>query len=148
MKKRILLIDDEPDILLVVSMVLRSEGFEIDTAESAEEGFKKIEMNSFHAIVSDFLMPKMNGIDFIKELRAQNRFLPVVFLSGHADGKDKLEMMNFGAVELIQKPHIERVAPALRKCLGTHDDIQDFAELGGHAMDFLKILHNADRKAS
>lgn len=148
MKNRILLIDDEPDILLVVGMVLRSEGFEIDTAESAQEGLKKIETNTFHAVVCDFLMPKMNGIEFIKQLRADNRFLPVVFLSGHADGKNKLEMMNFGAVELVQKPHIERLAPALRKCLTTHNDVQDFAELGGHAMDFLRILHNADRKAS
>lgn len=148
MKNRILLIDDEPDILLVVGMVLRSEGFEIDTAESAEEGLKKIETNTFHAVVCDFLMPKMNGIDFIKQLRADNRFLPVVFLSGHADGKNKIEMMNFGAVELVQKPHIERLALALRKCLTLHNNVQDFAELGGHAMDFLRILHNADRKAS
>ena len=148
MKNRILLIDDEPDILYVVSMVLHSEGFEVETAESGEEGLKKIATNSFHAVVCDLLMPGMDGIDVIKALRSQNRFIPVIFLSGHADGKDKIQMMNFGAVELIQKPAVEKVGPALNKLLSTHDDVQDFAKLGGDAMDFLKILHNADRKAS
>ncbi len=67
-------VDDDQGFLEVSKQILSMENdFEIDTATSVDEAFKKMEKQTFDAIVSDYEMPLKNGLDFLKELREQQR---------------------------------------------------------------------------
>lgn len=68
---RILLVDDEPTVLKLTKMILERQNFEITAFDSPITALESIDPNDFELIISDLVMPKMNGIDFLKEIRLQ-----------------------------------------------------------------------------
>ncbi|MFP5387642.1 MAG: response regulator, partial [Bacteriovoracia bacterium] len=145
-KPRILLIDDEKDILSLLGAFLESEGFCVETAENGELAWKKINSNSFSAVVCDLKMPVMDGLTLLKKIREAKNFIPFVFLSGHANLDDEHEVINYGSYELIHKPHIDKVPIALRALLKADKEVKSLEKSGVHAIDFLEILHEASIK--
>lgn len=147
-KPRILLIDDETDILHILTFLLRREGFDIETATSGKAGLEKILSQKFDGVITDLSMPEMDGLTLLKHVRAQQNFMPFIFLSGHANINDEHEMINYGAYELIVKPHVERVPDALRALLTAGKEIESLKCSGEDATsEFLNLLHSADKKA-
>lgn len=145
-KPKILVIDDETDILDILHFILRREGFDVILASSGEEALRKLSHEKFDGVVSDLSMPGMDGLTLLKKVRAQNDFIPFIFLSGHAQASDEHEMINFGAFELITKPNVEKVPSSLRSLLKASKEIELLKEVGGDGMDFLELLHSTDRK--
>lgn len=146
-KPKILLIDDESDILHILSFLLRREGFDIETAKSGVEGLEKILGQKFDGVISDLSMPEMDGLTLLKNVRANHNFMPFIFLSGHANPQDEHEMINYGAFQLIVKPHIEKVPEALQNLLKAGREIEMCKDAGGQCDEFLDLLHSADKKA-
>lgn len=146
-KPRILLVDDETDILHILSFLLRREGFEIETANSGVEGLKKILGQKFDGVISDLSMPEMDGLTLLKTVRAKHNYMPFIFLSGHANPQDEHEMINYGAFQLIVKPHIEKVPDALQNLLKAGKEIEMCKDAGEECEEFLDLLHSADKKA-
>jgi DNA-binding NtrC family response regulator len=148
LKPKILLVDDEADILHILSFLLRREGFDIVTAKSGQEGLDKILSEKFDGVITDLRMPGLDGISLLKKVRSHHSFMPFIFLSGHARPEDEHEMINYGAYELIVKPHVERIPEALRTLLKAGKDIKSL-ELTGEetAEEFLDLVHLADKKA-
>ena len=84
-KLKLLLVDDEVNILKSYVRALRNEPYEISTANSAEEALKLVVADHFDVIISDFRMPGMNGVEFFRKVRQIDRSIIRVILSGYAD---------------------------------------------------------------
>ena len=86
-KKRILVVDDEPDFAAIVQRNLEKEGFEVDVAYDGVEGMEKVASNPPDAIVLDVMMPEKDGYEMCSELKADEKLsdIPVVMLTAVAD---------------------------------------------------------------
>jgi DNA-binding response OmpR family regulator len=105
-KKRVLIVDDTKDILLVVSRRLESWGYEALTASSGEEGLKVAEEQLPDLILLDIMMPKMKGRDVCARLKADARtkHIPVIFLTALGLADHIKAGMDLGAEDYIVKP--------------------------------------------
>ena len=100
---RILVVDDEPPLLDLAQEFLKlTSDFQIDTCSSAKEGLIKIKEGNYDAIVSDYQMPEMNGIDFLKEVRKMDG-LPFIIFTGRGREEVAIEAINSGADFYIKK---------------------------------------------
>lgn len=117
MAKKILIIDDEPDILELVSDELKYEGFEVMVASSGNEAVEILKQHQFEAVVSDFKMPNGNGrvvLDFVKSIEASIRPL-FYFVSGQADMSFE-DALKEGVHHFFYKPFdIEELIASLKK---------------------------------
>jgi PAS domain S-box-containing protein len=101
---RILHVDDDVCYLEVSKEILSLEGsFEVDTAESVEEAYRKMESTSYDAIVSDYEMHGKNGLDFLMELREQKTEIPFILLTGKGREEIAIKALNLGADGYVNK---------------------------------------------
>lgn len=86
-KKRILVIDDEPDFASIVQSNLRKEGFEVDVAYDGVEGLEKVKANPPDCIVLDVMMPEKDGYEVCSELKGDEKYqdIPIIMLTAVAD---------------------------------------------------------------
>jgi two-component system chemotaxis response regulator CheY len=106
MAKKILLVDDSASVRTVAGIALRGAGYEVIEASNGQEGLGKLNGDKIHLIVSDVNMPVMDGITFLKEVKAvpNYRFTPVIMLTTEA-GEDKKQLGRAaGAKAWIVKP--------------------------------------------
>jgi CheY-like chemotaxis protein len=99
---RILLVDDNQAGLAARKSVLEEFGHKVTTAVSAHEGLECFGCEAFDLLITDYKMPRMNGIEFIERVRKQNKEVPVILISGFADPLG-LNESNTGADVVIQK---------------------------------------------
>src|SRR5215467_8427081 len=105
MKKRILVIDDAPDILDLLQNVLEREGYEVITATDGRSALEQIMRMERDLILLDLSMPVMNGYEFIEQFRQrdqQNWSIPILLLTAHKLAQDEIERL--GVVSYLQKP--------------------------------------------
>jgi len=104
MEARVLLVDDEKDFLDSMSerMVLR--GMNVSTASSASEALARIEKEVFDAIILDFQLPEMDGLDVLKKIKAKHPEAQIILLTGHASLEKGVEAMKIGASDYLEKP--------------------------------------------
>ncbi len=102
----VLVIDDDPDLMNVVSAMLRAAGFAVAGAYSAEEAFDSLRASLPSLIVLDWNLPGMNGLDFCRRLRREKSFsrLPVLFLTAHSSTQDVVAAFAAGADDFVSKP--------------------------------------------
>jgi two-component sensor histidine kinase/DNA-binding response OmpR family regulator len=116
----LLVIDDEIIIRERLKKLLLLDDYEVYSAENGIEGLKMVEAHHPDVIIADIKMPKMDGIDVLKEVKAKNNFIEVIFITGHGGVETAIEAMREGAFGYIQKPieydelHIE-IEKALEK---------------------------------
>ncbi len=101
---RVLLIDDEKELLKTLAERLEVRGLVVETAESGEEALAIIEHADFDAVVLDLAMPGIDGIETLKRMHEIKPDLQVVLLTGHATVAKSIEAMKLGAVDLLEKP--------------------------------------------
>ncbi len=104
MSERVLLVDDESDFLEVMSERLDAKGMDVATAESPQSALDIIEKESFDAVILDFSMPGMDGIQALKLLREKKPELQVILLTGYGTVEKGVEAMKMGATDFIEKP--------------------------------------------
>jgi ActR/RegA family two-component response regulator len=102
--EKILLIDDDEDFLEIMAERLQARGMDVSTTTSPDEALVKIDRESFDAIVIDFMMPGMLGLDVLKEIRMKNPELQIILLTGYATMETGLEAMKLGAMSFVEKP--------------------------------------------
>jgi two-component system response regulator AtoC len=85
-KIRVLLVDDEPDLLLVMGKTIESWGYKLIQAANGMEAIAAVKDNSADIIVLDYLMPGLDGIETLKEIRKINVKIPVIMFSAHQGG--------------------------------------------------------------
>jgi DNA-binding response OmpR family regulator len=101
---KILLIDDDPDIRTVMSLVLKKEGYEVDTASRREEALAKLEEEKPSLILLDVLLSGADGRELCREVKAaeKTKDIPIIIFSGHPGAALKFE--SYGADDFIAKP--------------------------------------------
>ncbi|MDQ3749117.1 MAG: response regulator transcription factor [Acidobacteriota bacterium] len=106
MSKRLLVVDDEPNLLRAVAAVLRGEGFEVSTARSGREALVAVAQNTPDLIVSDVRMPGMDGFELARKLRSAPNFslIPVIFLTAKDETEDRVEGFQAGVDVYLTKP--------------------------------------------
>jgi len=102
-KTRVLVVDDEPQILRAVQMKLHGAGYAVDTASTAEEALMKAAMRPPEAIILDVLLPDGRGIDVCRELRGWSS-APILVLSAVGEEREKIEALDAGADDYVTKP--------------------------------------------
>ncbi|MCM8783162.1 MAG: response regulator [Candidatus Omnitrophica bacterium] len=105
-KKRILIVDDEPDIRDVLRIVLEAEGYEVTEAGDGEEGLDKVSKRPPDLIIIDFMMPKLNGPEVCRAIKKDIllRHIPIIMLTGRGETADKIKGIDSGADDYIVKP--------------------------------------------
>ena len=131
-KYPILIVDDDNDILSLLSVWLATEGFEVITAESGEEALTKIGINRPKLVITDLFMDGMSGMDLLTEIHADNPLLPVIMLSGQARIPDAVKATHLGSAAFLTKPVkqeelIEHVKRSLRLSPG-QDSHKEFSK--------------------
>ncbi|HPM33553.1 MAG TPA: response regulator, partial [Spirochaetota bacterium] len=103
---KILVIDDSKLNRTVIRKTLSELNFSVDEAEDGESGLERSLSEKFDIIFVDTVMPKMDGIDFIKEIKSKKRndFIPLVLMTGNDDLNAKIKGLNIGADDFLQKP--------------------------------------------
>ncbi len=119
MSEKILIIDDERMILELTSMVLDRRGFEVQTVDNAADGYEIIERERPALVLLDYMMPRVNGLDALKEIRARFPDTYVVMFTGKGSEEVAVELMKAGASDYILKPFsnaklVERIESVLR----------------------------------
>ncbi|MGO4694747.1 response regulator transcription factor [Paenibacillus sp. 2TAB26] len=119
MKQRILLVEDDRSISEMVEAYLTLEGFHIVHAADGEEALRLFSQETYDLILLDVMLPKLNGIDFLKKIR-EHSLLPVLILSAKDGDVDKALGLGFGADDYLAKPFsmielLARVKAAIRR---------------------------------
>jgi two-component system response regulator GlrR len=115
----VLLVDDDPSILGVLEMRLKTEGYVVRCAASGEAAMAATEGQSFDVVVTDLRMDGMDGMELLKRLHARDAGLPVIILTAHGDVGSAVQAMRLGAFDFLEKPYegvqlLRRVRAALR----------------------------------
>ena len=116
----ILLVDDEPAIIENLAPFLERAGFQVSTAANGEEAITKIETEEPELIVSDVLMPKMDGRELLRSLRRDDNWIPVILLTQVGEAFERAMALEEGADDYINKPFephelVARIRAVLRR---------------------------------
>jgi two-component system, NtrC family, nitrogen regulation response regulator NtrX len=116
--RRVAVVDDEPNIRRTLSMVLQGEGFVVDTFESAEAFWPRLDQGPLDAVLLDVRLPGLDGLTALSRLKETRSELPVVMISGHASIDDAVRAINAGATDFMEKPlSRERVLVTVRNAM-------------------------------
>ena len=117
---RILVVDDEPNILDVLTMALRFQGFEVETAATGEQALTAAASFKPQLMVLDIMLPDMEGFEVARRLGAQRAHVPIVFLTARDATEDKIRGLSIGGDDYVTKPFsleelIARIRTVLRR---------------------------------
>ncbi|MGH9352910.1 MAG: response regulator transcription factor [Terriglobia bacterium] len=120
MNKKILLIEDEPGLVLTLSDRLCKEGYEVDHAKDGERGLEMALESAFDLIILDVMLPRKTGLDVCRDLRQQGMSTPILMLTARAQVVDKVLGLKLGADDYLAKPFdmlelLARVEALLRR---------------------------------
>lgn len=128
MKKKILLVDDEQDIIEFLEYNLEQQGFEVISANNGYEALIKLHDHP-DLIILDVMMPEMNGFEVCKKIRSdkENDKIPIIFLTAKSSEVDEIQGLEFGANDYIQKPIspnllISRIKANFRNVIGNNPE--------------------------
>ncbi len=102
-KMKILLVEDEKEIADLVEIYLKNEGYAVFKACDACEGLQALEQENFQLVLLDIMMPGMNGLEALREIR-KTRTIPVIMLTAKAEDMDKIMGLTTGADDYVTKP--------------------------------------------
>ncbi len=114
--KRILIVDDEESFRHMLSVILRKEKYEVDTASNGEEALQKVISTPFDQILCDIRMPQMDGLEFLKEVQKAGVESTIIMMSAYGTIDTAIEAMKLGAYDYISKPFkTDEIILTLRK---------------------------------
>jgi DNA-binding response OmpR family regulator len=145
MNHKILLVDDDEELLAALEVKLLKEGYKVDTAPDGEVALEKIRANLPDLVILDVNMPRMNGMEVCRALRSDNktRGLAVIMLTARDDEVDRILGLEFGADDYVTKPYnprelILRVKGVLKRIYHFQEnpETQEYIQLGPLSIDF------------
>jgi two-component system nitrogen regulation response regulator GlnG len=101
---KILVVDDEPEVRLVLTEFLESRGYEVTAAGSGAEAISLVDVVKPHVVLLDVTMPEMDGMETLKRLAAANPGLPIIMVTANADVDVTSRLLAMGAADYIPKP--------------------------------------------
>ncbi len=141
-KQKILIVDDEPDILELIAYNLKKEGYQVFLATNGEEGIKAAKLNQPDLIILDIMMPRMDGIEACRLMRGMPEFKNtfMVFLTARSEEYSEIAGFNVGADDYIAKPIkpralVSRINAILRRNASANEVSNDRIEIGDLVID-------------
>ncbi|KAB1915610.1 response regulator [Micromonospora sp. AMSO31t] len=136
---RILVVDDEPQILRALRINLRARGYDVDIAATGTAALKAAASHPPDLVVLDLGLPDLDGVDIIRGLRGWTT-VPIIVLSGRAGSDDKVNALDAGADDYVTKPFgvdelLARIRAATRRHGAGADPVSPTARLGPHTVD-------------
>jgi len=133
---RLLVVEDEPDLLASLATAFREEGYAVDTAEDGEEGLYKAESWDYDAVVLDLMLPRLDGWQVLTRLR-QKKKTPVLMLTARDASRDRVRGLDTGADDYVVKPFdlaelLARLRALIRRAAG---QTRNRIEIGDIAID-------------
>ena len=120
MSSRILLVEDEPGLVLTLSDLLAAEGYTVESAGDGPTGLRRAAGEEFDLVILDVMLPGKNGFDVVRDLRAQGKDVPVLMLTAKSQLVDRVVGLKLGADDYLTKPFepeelLARVEALLRR---------------------------------
>ncbi len=145
MKEKILIIEDEEDLVKGLKLNLNDEGYEVSWAFDGEVGLRKTLEESPDLIILDIMLPKMNGLDVCRELRKKNVSTPVLMLTAKGEEIDKVVGLEIGADDYLTKPFsirelLARIKAHLRREKREGTKVPDVYAFGDGEIDFAHFI--------
>ncbi len=133
---RILIVEDEADLLRGLARALRDEGYAVDTCDNGEDGLFNAETNEYDAIILDVMLPRLNGWEVLARLRKQKK-TPVIMLTARDQTEDRVRGLDTGADDYVLKPFelselLARLRALIRRTAG---QTSNRLEIGDVAID-------------
>ena len=117
-RARVLVVDDEPAIVDVISMALRHQGFGVEAADTGQDALERVRGWRPHVIVLDVMLPDMEGFEVARRLAAEHAAVPILFLSARDATADKVRGLTTGGDDYVTKPFsLEELLARLRNIL-------------------------------
>ncbi len=147
MKDRILLVEDDSTLSMIVSETLQRDGFEVLTAGDGEDGLRKFTRHGADLIIADVMMPRMDGFEMGRRIRQLDRNVPLLFLTAKSEIDDIVEGFELGGNDYLKKPFkmlelIVRIKALLRRNVREEDNL---FEIGAYTLDLsTQVLSHKD----
>jgi two-component system alkaline phosphatase synthesis response regulator PhoP len=140
---RILLIEDESSLVLVLTDLLTEAGYQVETATDGETGLKKASEESFDVVILDVMLPKLSGFEVCRRLRTRGADFAILMLTARSEVADRVEGLHLGADDYLTKPFapielLARVQVLLRR-------IGKASRLGVRSFQFGEVAVDFDR---
>lgn len=130
----ILIVDDEPNYQIVLSEILKDEGYEVFTANSGLAGLPVVYSTDLDLVLSDMKMPGMDGIGLLAKIKEYNKELPVILITAYAEVEKAVEAMRLGAFTYLAKPFSnEQLLASVHKALEHYGLIREIRRLRDEA---------------
>ncbi|WP_457556248.1 response regulator [Candidatus Pyrohabitans sp.] len=130
MKPKILVVDDEELIRLSLRKLLEKNGYRVEVASSAAEALEKLKADGFRIVITDIMMPDMDGVELLKKIKEQDRSIYVIMITAYASLERAIASLKFGAGDFIQKPYENReILEAVQKAVETLEEDGKSVEL-------------------
>lgn len=136
MNRRILIAEDDKDIVELLRLYLENEGYEVIAAKNGLEALEQIKEKQVDLALVDIMMPQMNGYELIKEMRKTHR-IPMIILSAKDADSDKIIGLNIGADDYVAKPF-----NPLEILARINSNLRRFYELGGEESNPIKLIQD------
>jgi two-component system alkaline phosphatase synthesis response regulator PhoP len=139
--KRILLVEDEPGLVLTLTDRLTSEGYSVESARDGGDGFERASNEAFNAIILDVMLPHKNGFDVCRDLRQRGVNTPILMLTARGQVVDKVVGLKLGADDYLTKPFemielLARVEALLRRAPAAPAPRSEAYQFGSIKIDF------------
>jgi two-component system NtrC family response regulator len=130
----ILVVDDEPNYQIVLSELLRDEGYEVFTADNGVAGLKIARESDLDLVISDMKMPGMDGIELLAKLKEFNQHLPIILITAYAEVEKAVEAMHLGAFTYLAKPFSnEQLIASVSKAVEHYGLVREIKRLRSEA---------------
>jgi two-component system OmpR family response regulator len=131
---RILIVEDEPDLLSVLAQSLRESGYAVDTAADGRDGLFKAVGGQYDAMILDLMMPEVDGWTVLRQLRREGHLLPVLVLTARDGLRDKVRGLDVGADDYLTKPFeltelLARLRALVRRAAGQASSIVQIGDV-------------------
>lgn len=141
MSKRILLVEDEPGLVLTLTDRLSSEGYKVESARDGDAGLERASNEAFDAIILDVMLPRRNGFDVCRDLRQLGVNTPILMLTARGQVVDKVVGLKLGADDYLTKPFemielLARVEALLRRAPAAQSPQTEAYQFGSVKVDF------------
>lgn len=145
MTRRILLVEDEPGLTLILSDALGSEGYTVETAADGERGLQLAASEYFDLLILDVGLPKKNGFDLLRDLRQRGVATPAIMLTARGQVVDKILGLKLGADDYLTKPFdtgelLARIEAILRRVPSAGATDSDVYVFGDVRVDFRRAV--------
>ncbi len=131
---RLLIAEDEKNLNKILAQHLNDSGYTVDACFNGEEALDYISMTDYDAVILDIMMPKIDGLEVLKEIRTQNMDVPVLFLTARDSIADRVAGLDLGADDYLTKPFafeelLARIRVLVRKRAGNKTNVYTLADL-------------------